>query len=52
MIGAAGYSPYEGFVTSGSVAQVWLRGKLAVRGGQVLPEEPEGRYIARGKNSL
>lgn len=52
MVGAAGYSPYEDFVTAGSIAQVWLRGKMVVRDGEVLPEAPEGRYIARGKNSL
>ena len=52
MIGKAGYCPYEGFVTTGSIAQVWLRGKLAIRDGQVLMETPEGRYIPRGKNSL
>ena len=52
MVSRAGYTPYEGFVTTGSIAQVWLRGKLAVRDGQVLMETPEGRYIPRGKNSL
>jgi len=47
----AGYSPYEGFATAGGIRQVWLRGRLAVERGQVLGG-PEGRYLARGKNSL
>ena len=46
------YSPYEGFVTAGGIRQVWLRGRLSVAGGKVLAEEPTGRYMARGKNSL
>lgn len=47
----AGYTPYEGFVTRGSVSQVWLRGQLAVENGQVLGGQ-RGRYIVRGKNML
>ena len=46
------YNPYEGFVTAGGIRQVWLRGRLSVAGGKVLAEEPAGRYMARGKNSL
>ena len=45
------YNPYEGFVTSGSISQVWLRGRLAVENGTVL-DGPEGKYMVRGKNSL
>ena len=45
------YTPYEGFVTHGSVSQVWLRGQLAVENGQVLGGQ-RGRYIVRGKNML
>ena len=45
------YNPYEGFVTSGGVTQVYLRGRLAVDQGAVLPA-PDGRYLPRGKNSL
>ena len=46
------YNPYEGFVTAGSIRQVWLRGHLAVENGSVLDQEPQGKYMARGKNSL
>ena len=46
------YTPYEGFVTSGGVRQVWLRGGLAAEKGKVLDPEPRGRYMARGKCSL
>ncbi len=46
------YNPYEGFVTSGGIRQVWLRGTLSVEDGKVLPQEPAGKYMVRGKNSL
>ena len=46
------YNPYEGFVTAGGIRQVWLRGQLAVEDGSVLPEDPAGRYMVRGKCSL
>ena len=46
------YNPYEGFVTTGGIRQVWLRGNLAVENGKVLDETPQGRYMARGKCSL
>ena len=46
------YNPYEGFVTAGGIRQVWLRGHLAVEGGKVLNQEPQGKYMARGKCSL
>lgn len=49
---AAGYSPYEGFVTSGCIRQVWLRGRLVVDGGTVLDDEAQGKYMVRGKCSL
>lgn len=51
MVGKAGYTPYEGFVTRGSIAQVWLRGKLAVDYGTVLAG-CDGKYIPRGKSKL
>ena len=51
MVGAADYNPYEGFVTHGSISQVWLRGRLMVENGQVIGDQI-GRYIVRGKNSL
>ena len=46
------YNPYEGFVTAGGIRQVWLRGALSVEDGKVLAQEPAGKYMARGKNSL
>ena len=46
------YDPYEGFVTSGGIRQVWLRGTLSVENGTVLAEAPQGKYMMRGKNSL
>ena len=49
---AAGYSPYEGFAIDGGIRQVWLRGRLAVESGNVLPSQPEGKYMARGKCML
>ena len=51
MISRAGYTPYEGFVTRGSIAQVWLRGRLMVEDGQVVGDRM-GQYILRGKNTL
>ena len=50
-ISKAGYSTYEGFVTSGGIRQVYLRGALAVDRGRIL-SGPLGRYLVRGKNSL
>ena len=46
------YNPYEGFVTAGGIRQVWLRGRLSVEDGKVLVQDPAGKYMARGKNSL
>lgn len=51
MVSRAGYTPYKGFVTHGSVSQVWLRGKLMVENGHVIGEQ-EGQYIVRGKSAL
>ena len=51
MVSRAGYTPYDGFVTHGSVSQVWLRGKLMVENGHVIGEQ-EGQYIVRGKSAL
>jgi len=42
------YTPYEGFQTRGSIAQVYLRGRLAVDQGRVLVG-PDGEFIPRGK---
>lgn len=46
-IGNAGYTPYEGYHTAGSIAGVYLRGKLVVDHGNVL-EKSCGKFIARG----
>ncbi len=51
MVSACDYSPYEGVVTRGGIAQVYLRGKLAVDGGKVL-SGADGKYLFRGKNKL
>lgn len=45
------YAPYEGYEVSGHIAQVWLRGTLAVEEGKILSENG-GVYIPRGKSSL
>ena len=51
MVSACDYTPYEGMATRGSIAQVYLRGTLAVDGGKVLAGT-DGKYIARGKCKL
>ena len=45
------YNPYEGFQTRGSIAQVYLRGSLAVDRGTVLAGN-NGRFLPRGKSCL
>jgi dihydropyrimidinase len=52
MVGAAGYTPFEGFVTRGSIAQVYLRGQQVVDHGTVVAPACAGKYIARGKCAL
>ena len=48
---AAGYTPYEGFRTRGSIAQVYLRGQLAAENGA--PKlGPAGVYIPRKPGTL
>ena len=48
---AAGYTPYEGFRTRGSIAQVYLRGQLAAENGA--PKlGPTGVYIPRKPGML
>ncbi len=51
-VSRAGYNPYEGFVTAGGIRSVYLRGHKAVENGQVMEQEPQGKYIARGKCCL
>lgn len=41
------YQAYEGFLVKGRPKQVYLRGRLAARDGNVV-REYEGRYVARG----
>ena len=48
---AAGYTPFEGFRTHGSIAQVYLRGQLAVDHGEI-KIGPEGEYIPRRAGAL
>ena len=48
---AAGYTPFEGFRTHGSIAQVWLRGQLAVEHGE-LRIGAVGEYIPRHPGAL
>lgn len=47
----AGYTPFEGFKTAGSVRAVYLRGKLAVDRGTVVGGR-DGQYLMRGKCAL
>ncbi len=44
----AGYSPYEGFRTAGTIERVYLRGEIAVRDGAV-SDTAKGNYMKRGK---
>ncbi|MBR6825293.1 MAG: amidohydrolase family protein, partial [Oscillospiraceae bacterium] len=48
---AVDYAPYEGYEISGHIAQVWLRGTLAVEEGEILSDRG-GKYIPRGKCEL
>lgn len=45
------YSPYEGYEIAGHIAQVWLRGKEAVRDGVIL-DDRGGKFIPRGRSVL
>ena len=40
------YSPYEGFELDGSILEVYLRGVLSVKDGEVTGED-RGRYLHR-----
>lgn len=48
---AVDYAPYEGYEISGHIAQVWLRGTLAVDEGEIVSDRG-GKFIPRGKCSL
>ncbi|MBQ3264843.1 MAG: dihydropyrimidinase [Ruminococcus sp.] len=41
-----GYTPFEGVKTVGGVEQVYLRGKLVYRGGEIVLEH-SGKYVTR-----
>ena len=47
----AGYTPFEGFETSGSIRSVYLRGMLTVDHGEIVGER-RGEYLAREKCML
>ena len=51
MLSRAGYTPFEGFRTSGGVDKVYLRGALQVDGGAVVGGK-RGEYLARSKYAL
>ena len=51
LISAAGYTPYEGVRTHGSIAQVYLRGQLAVDHGEVRTGAI-GEFIPRKTGNL
>ena len=51
MISKAEYTPYEGMRTRGSIAQVYLRGKLAVEHGEV-KIGAAGTFIPRTTGTL
>lgn len=48
--GRCDYTPYEGFMTVGSIEKVYLRGQLAVDHGAV--QDVRGVYLKRGACSL
>lgn len=51
MVSNAGYTPFEGFRTEGSIVKVYLRGMLQVDGGKVVGGK-DGVYLKRGKCEL
>ncbi len=51
MLSKAGYTPFEGFKTRGSVKSVYLRGEKMVENGEVIGDK-RGIYLERGKNML
>lgn len=42
---AVDYTPYEGLRVTGAVERVWLRGRLAVDGGEVVARQGSGGYV-------
>ena len=51
MVSKAGYTPFEGFETAGSIKKVYLRGALQVDNGKVVGVQ-NGVYLRRGKCEL
>ena len=51
LVGAAGYTPYEGMETAGAIRRVYLRGRLAVEEGRVLAGS-WGTFLPRGAAAL
>ena len=51
MVSKAGYTPFEGFETAGSIKKVYLRGTLQVDDGKVVGVR-NGVYLKRGKCEL
>ena len=51
MLSEAKYTPYDGMRTRGSIAQVYLRGKLAVEHGEV-KIGAAGTFIPRTTGTL
>ncbi|MBE7004020.1 MAG: dihydropyrimidinase [Ruminococcaceae bacterium] len=51
LVSKAGYTPFEGFETSGSIRSVYLRGALAVDRGEFIGAR-NGLYLQRGKCTL
>jgi dihydropyrimidinase len=45
--GNVDYTPYEGMTFTGAPAQVYVRGELAYRDGEVVAEAGSGRYVHR-----
>lgn len=41
------YSPYEGFKQVGKAKDVFLRGKRIVNNGELIKDEPSGKYLCR-----
>ena len=51
MVTKAGYTPFEGLLTEGGIAKVYLRGSLMVEDGRIVGG-PEGQYLRRGLCTL
>jgi dihydropyrimidinase len=45
--GNVDYTPYEGMSFTGGPSEVYVRGNLAYRGGEIIAEHGSGRFIER-----